>query len=364
MKKIVYLFAAGTMALAACTSEPSYKISGTIEGAADGELVYLQEVKGREMVKLDSAVVTAGAFTFNGRQDVAANRYITYTPAEGKGKMTDFFLENGNIAVTFGEETTVAGTPNNEIYQAYKKEAGALNKEMRALYGKFKEEGLTEEQKAEIEKQYEELDNKLNDLTFKTIDANITNAVGIHLWPANSYSMELEQLKALAAKVPAEFQSNERIANLLKRIEVLEKTAVGQKFTDFSMPDPEGNIIKLSDEISKNKYTLVDFWASWCGPCRAEMPNVIAAYKEFNKKGFGIVGVSLDSDAAKWKDAIKTMNMTWTHMSDVKGWQCEGAALYGVNSIPATVLVAQDGTIIERNLRGEAIKEKLAELLK
>ena len=364
MKKIVYLFAAGTMALAACTSEPSYKISGTIEGAADGELVYLQEVKGRELVKLDSAVVTAGAFTFNGRQDVAANRYITYTPAEGKGKMTDFFLENGNIAVTFGEETTVAGTPNNEIYQAYKKEAGALNKEMRALYGKLKEEGLTEEQKAEIEKQFEELDNKLNDLTFNTIDANITNAVGIHLWPANSYSMDLEQLKGLAAKVPAEFQSNERIANLLKRIEVLEKTAVGQKFTDFSMPDPEGNIIKLSDEISKNKYTLVDFWASWCGPCRAEMPNVIAAYKEFNKKGFGIVGVSLDSDAAKWKDAIKTMNMTWTHMSDVKGWQCEGAALYGVNSIPATVLVAQDGTIVARNLRGEAIAEKLKELLK
>ena len=364
MKKIVYLFAAGTMALAACTSEPSYKISGTIEGAADGELVYLQEVKGREMVKLDSAAVTAGAFTFNGRQDVAANRYITYTPAEGKGKMADFFLENGNITVAFGEETTVAGTPNNDIYQAYKKEAGVLNKEMRALYGKFKEEGLTEEQKAEIEKQYEDLDKKLNDLTFNTIDANITNAVGIHLWPGSSYSMDLEQLKALAAKVPAEFQSNERIANLLKRIEILEKTAVGQKFTDFSMPDPEGNIIKLSDEISKNKYTLVDFWASWCGPCRAEMPNVIAAYKEFNKKGFGIVGVSLDSDAAKWKDAIKTMNMTWTHMSDVKGWQCEGAALYGVNSIPATVLVAQDGTIVARNLRGEAIAEKLKELLK
>ena len=364
MKKIVYLFAAGTMALAACTSEPSYKISGTIEGATDGELVYLQEVKGRELVKLDSAVVTAGAFTFNGRQDVAANRYITYTPAEGKGKMADFFLENGNITVAFGEETTVAGTPNNDIYQAYKKEAGVLNKEMRALYEKFKEEGLTEEQKAEIEKQYEDLDKKLNDLTFNTIDANITNAVGIHLWPGSSYSMDLEQLKALAAKVPAEFQSNERIANLLKRIEILEKTAVGQKFTDFSMPDPEGNIIKLSDEISKNKYTLVDFWASWCGPCRAEMPNVIAAYKEFNKKGFGIVGVSLDSDAAKWKDAIKTMNMTWTHMSDVKGWQCEGAALYGVNSIPATVLVAQDGTIIARNLRGEAIAEKLKELLK
>ena len=94
------------------------------------------------------------------------------------------------------------------------------------------------------------------------------------------------------------------------------------------------------------------------------MPNVVAAYKEFHKKGFGIVGVSLDSKAEDWKKAIKDLNMTWDHMSDLKYWQCEGAALYGVNSIPATVLVAQDGTIVERNLRGEAITEKLKELLK
>lgn len=364
MKKIVYLFAAGTMALAACSSDPAYKISGTIENVADGEYVFLQEAKGRELIKLDSAVVTAGAFTFNGRQDEAVNRYLTYTPAEGKRIMADFFLENGNITATLGEENKITGTANNDIYQAYKTEGGALNKEMRALYEKSKEEGMTEEQKAELEKQYEELDAKLSDLTFKTIDANITNPVGIHLWPGNSYSMELSQLQALAAKVPAEYQSNERIAKLLERIEILAKTAVGQKFTDFSMPDPEGNMVKLSDIIAKNKFTLIDFWASWCGPCRREMPNVVAAYKEYNKKGFGIVGVSLDNDAEKWKAAIKEMNMTWNHMSDVKGWQCEGAALYGVNSIPATVLVAQDGTIVERNLRGEAIKEKLAELLK
>ena len=364
MKNIVYLFAAGTMALAACSSEPAYKISGTVEGIADGETIYLQEAQGRELTKLDSAVVANGAFTFNGRQDAAVNRYITYTPAEGKRIMADFFLENGNIAVALGEESKVSGTTNNDIYQAYKNESGALNKEMRALYEKSKAEDLTDEQKAELEKQMEELDAKLNDLTYNTIDANITNPVGIHLWPGNSYSMELAQLQALAAKVPAEYQSNERIAKLLQRIEVLAKTAVGQKFTDFTLPDPEGNPMKLADIIAKNKYTLIDFWASWCGPCRREMPNVIAAYKEYNKKGFGIVGVSLDNDADKWKAAIKEMGMTWDHMSDIKGWQCEGAALYGVNSIPATVLVAQDGTIIERNLRGEAIKEKLAELLK
>ena len=316
------------------------------------------------MVKLDSAVVTAGAFTFEGRQDEVVNRYITYTPKEGRGPRVDFFLENGNIAVVMGENASVTGTPNNDIYQAYKTEAAVLNKEMRALYEQTKAEDVSEEQKAEIEKQYEELDAKLTNLTFQTIDANITNPVGIHLWPGNSYSMELEQLQALAAKVPAEYQSNERIAKLLSRIEVLAKTAVGQKFTDFTLPDTEGNPMTLSNIIAKNKYTLIDFWASWCGPCRREMPNVVAAYKEYNKKGFGIVGVSLDSDAEAWKKAIKDMGMTWDHMSDVKGWQCEGAALYGVNSIPATVLVAQDGTIIARNLRGEAIKEKLAELLK
>jgi len=363
MNKIVYLFAAGAMALTACSNEPAFKISGSIEGVADGEFVYLQEAKGRELIKLDSAVVTNGAFTFEGRQDAAINRYLTYN-AEGKRIMADFFLENGNINATLGETSTITGTAFNDLYQAYKTESGALNKEMMALYEKGKAEGLTDEQKADLEKQMDEIDAKLNDLTFKTIDANITNPVGIHLWPDNQYSMELPQLQALAAKVPAEYKSNERIANLLKRIEVLAKTAVGQKFTDFTLPDPEGNPVKLGDIIAKNKYTLIDFWASWCGPCRREMPNVVAAYKEYNKKGFGIVGVSLDSDAEAWKKAIKDMNMTWDHMSDVKGWQCEGAALYGVNSIPATVLVAQDGTIIERNLRGEAIKEKLAELLK
>ena len=365
MKNLVYFFAAGTLVLAACSNDPAYKISGTIENVADGEYVYLQEAQGRQLVKLDSAVVTAGAFTFEGRQDVAVIRYLTYTPKEGRGPRMDFFLENGNINIHIGknEDQYAKGTPNNDIYQTYRTESGALNKEMGELYKKSREEGLTEEQNAALEKKFNELDAKIKDLTFKTIDANIANPVGIYLFPNFAYTFDLEQQKALIAKVPAELK-NESINNIAKRIEVLEKTAVGQKFTDFTLPSPEGNPVKLGDIIAKNKYTLIDFWASWCGPCRREMPNVVAAYKEYNKKGFGIVGVSLDNDAEAWKKAIKDMGMTWDHMSDVKGWQCEGAALYGVNSIPATVLVAQDGTIIERNLRGDAIKEKLAELLK
>lgn len=130
------------------------------------------------------------------------------------------------------------------------------------------------------------------------------------------------------------------------------------------MQTPAGETVSLSDFISKNKYTLIDFWASWCGPCRKEMPNVVEAYKAFKDKGFGIVGVSLDENADKWKDAITTLNITWPQMSDLQGWNNAGAKLYGVNSIPATVLVDQDGTIVARNLRGDAIKAKLDELLK
>ena len=137
MNKIVYLFAVGAMSLAACSNDPAYKISGTIENVADGEYVYLAEAKGREIVKLDSAVVTAGAFTFEGRQDVAATRYLTYTPKEGRAPRVDFFLENGNITVALGENNSITGTPNNDIYQAYKNETLPLNKEMSELYKQY-----------------------------------------------------------------------------------------------------------------------------------------------------------------------------------------------------------------------------------
>ena len=113
-----------------------------------------------------------------------------------------------------------------------------------------------------------------------------------------------------------------------------------------------------------SKPAIIDLYADWCGPCRMEMPNVVAAYAKYKAKGFGIVGVSLDNDVESWKKAIKDLNITWPQMSDLKGWQCEGAALYGVRAIPATLLVSKDGTIVARDLRGEDLEAKLAELMK
>lgn len=350
------------MAFAACQNTPSYKITGSAEDIADGDTIYLQNYTGGNLVKLDSAIVKNGTFTFTGKQDTTVNRYITYMKGD-KRRVVNFFLENGNIRVDLGEESKVSGTPNNDAFQEFNDKFMALRKEMNEMYQKSKTDStLTEEQVEAIMAEIEKKDSIGMDMVYQTIEANITNPVGIHLLPSYAYAFELDKQKALVEKIPAELV-NDRINKLKAHIETSEKTAVGQKYIDFSMATPEGDTVNLSDFVSKNKYTLIDFWASWCGPCRQEMPNVVEAYKAFKDKGFGIVGVSLDNNADKWKDAINTLNITWPQMSDLQGWNNAGAKLYGVNSIPATVLVDQEGTIVARNLRGDAIKAKLSELL-
>ena len=138
----------------------------------------------------------------------------------------------------------------------------------------------------------------------------------------------------------------------------------GSKFIDFTVPALDGKQVKLADVVAKNKITMVDFWASWCGPCRMEMPNVVEVYKQFHNKGLEIVGVSLDESKEDWETAVRDMGMNWIQTSDLKGWECEAARLYGVRGIPACVLINQKGEIVGRDLRAEELHARLAELLK
>jgi peroxiredoxin len=137
---------------------------------------------------------------------------------------------------------------------------------------------------------------------------------------------------------------------------------VGGKALDFTLNTPEGKPVSLSS--FRGKYVLLDFWASWCGPCRMENPHVVAAYHKFKDKNFTVLGVSLDNNKERWIDAIQRDGLVWTHVSDLKGWASDAARLYGVNAIPQNYLIGPDGTILAKNLRGPQLEEKLLEILK
>lgn len=363
MKKVTYVLATAAL-LAACSGNQGYTVTGTVDGAADGEVVYLQQTQGRQWVKLDSAVIKNGQFTLEGRQDTAKVCYLTYKGQSEEGRGMDFFLENGEIKVQLAENSKSAtGTPNNDIYQAIRQQLTELNKQASAIYEAMGDSTLTEEQREAKVKDLDALEAQMAEATTNGISQNITNAVGIYLLKNNYYSMSVEELEPIVAQIPAAL-TDEGIASIKDKVEKLKATAVGQKFTDFEMQAPDGKAVKLSDYVGKGKVVLVDFWASWCGPCRREMPNLVEAYKKYRNKGFEIVGVSLDRDAEAWKNGIEKLDITWPQMSDLKYWDCEGAKLYAVSSIPHTVLIDGEGIILARGLHGEELQEQIAEALK
>lgn len=366
MKKLTYLLAAAAVFATCNSGNKGYTVTGTVEGAADGDTVYLQTAEGRQLVKLDSAVITNGTFTFKGTQDSAVNRYITCQPSGKEGVLMDFFLENGaiNIKLTSGEGDSATGTANNDIYQRIRDKQNELNRQMNAIYQSMSDTALTDEQREAKAKQMNDLEEQYIATAKEGIKQNINNAVGVFLLKKNHYYMDVEELDPLMSQIPAAYNNDETIIRIKENVEKMKATAVGQKFTDFEMQTPEGKTVKLSDYVGKGKTVLVDFWASWCGPCRREMPNLVEAYAKYKNKNFEIVGVSLDQSGDSWKEAIKKLNITWPQMSDLKYWNCEGAKLYAVSSIPHTVLIDGDGIILARGLHGEELQEKLAEVLK
>jgi len=349
----------------------NYSIMGKTPAVLNGKKVYLVELESGKYQPLDSAMVENGTFTMDGKTETAA-QFCSLTFMNRQIPSVSLILEKTPLTITFGSDNQVAsftGSSLNERFFASSRQVEEISKQQKELslqWRKLQRDNngkVPETEGKVIDEKYDSLDNVKNNLVYNICMKNTDNVIPAYFLRVSRDGLGLEKTETILAQ-KGEFQNHPFTKKVAEAVAKEKKTAIGCQFTDFSMEDVNGSIHKLSDYAGKGKYVFVDFWASWCGPCRAEIPNVKKAYEQYSSKGLEIVGISLDNKAEAWKSALTSMGMTWKQLSDLKGWNSLGADLYSIHSIPATVLIDPQGKIIARNLRGEEMLSKFAEIFK
>jgi peroxiredoxin len=363
MKKIAYMLFIGSILASCVSNKDQFKITGSVKGVDTG-MVFLQKYDLENWVSVDSATLKNGEFSFTGKAALPEMYHIAM--AEGE-VIVPVFVENATIDATIfpdsADKSVIRGSATQDIYQKYLTMTEAIDKRMEEVYTQYKKakdanDTLGMERYDSISVSLDaEMKKQLKDFVL----TNNTTVVSPYLVMKNSWQFELPELEEIVAKLDTGLNKSQYVMALQTRVEILKRVEVGQIAPDFTMNDSTGKPVALSS--LKGKVLLVDFWASWCGPCRAENPNVVKAYQAYSKKGFDVLGCSFDQNREKWIKATKDDNLTWTHVSDLKGWANAAGKLYGVRSIPANVLLDKDQKIIGRNLRGEDLLNKLAEVL-
>lgn len=370
MKKFLYLLPVIALLLSACSQKS--QLNGKFANANnEGKQVYLLTMKdfNAPFQPVDSTVVKDGAFSFvlNDSTEVGVAYIVVKDAAPGTPNGIPFVYEKGTIEMLIDTVSRVKGTPMNEKCQVFFDKLAVVAKKMETADNQAAQAADPNERQPYID-QMHGLQQEMSTIGYDFIKENMNNRIGEFYLVSFIDLFDDNQVQDLLKLASPEYQK--LINNLLGLDDQAQQAPgqqgsfVGQKFIDITGNTPEGKTIAISEYASKGKVVLVDFWASWCGPCIKEMPHVVAAYQKYKGKGFEIVGISLDEDKDKWTAAIKNLNMTWPNMSDLKGWESALSAPYNVTSIPFTLLIDKDGTIVAENLRGKELEDKLSELLK
>lgn len=307
-------------------SEAQPVIRGTVAGVQSGK-VYLQRFENKMYFVVDSAEIKRGEFSFRTPLHLPEIYGLTLDTAKSTFQL---FLDKNPVTVKL------------DSAMAYRE---------------------TVVQGSALQDQFDDYRSQRNVKIDEFIKANPSSLVSAYvLYRFYSYRLSPEEIRSNVQLLDPALRQTPYVKVLEDLSNTLEVVAVGKRAPDFQLADTEGNTVTFSDHLGKG-YVLLDFWASWCGPCRRENPNIVAAYHQFKDKGFDIFAVSLDRNRDRWLAAIEQDGLHWTNVSDLLFWDSEPAKLYGVRAIPANVLVDSNGVIVAKNLRGEDLAETLADLL-
>lgn len=363
MKKLFVAGAAIGLFLTSCNQGEQFKLTGNISGQTEGK-VYLSKVQDNDLVKVDSTNLNEGVFQFNGN---VASPELYYIQLDGNKESIQFFIENSKIDISADAEklaeAKVVGSVENDVFVAFQDSQKDFNDKNQALYKEFMEARQAQDQVVmdSIRNIAMELEEQKKAATDDFLKNNSTSVVAGFISYRMSGGMELDAMNEMYNALAENVKTSVYGVMIKEKIDLLNSVAVGKPAPDFTLNTPEDTPLSLSS--LKGKIVVIDFWASWCGPCRRENPHMVELYKEVNEKGVEFLGVSLDKDKENWLKAIEDDGLVWKHVSDLQYWNSEAAKMYGISGIPATVLVDQNGVIVAKNLRSAELKVEIEKLL-
>ena len=366
MRKILFFALALPLIWFSCDTKktPAFTINAEITGPDESTLITLIKVVDGRMEVLDSAYLANSKVTFTGSLEQPEMLYLKVGDTR---KIINIFCENSKIAVSVNVENldkaVVTGSALHDDLMEFRAHLKPIDERQAALGEQYQEAVAisNKEKMEEIVELYNALRLEQIDRIKKFVEAKSDSYISLYITQMYLFNdIEAEELeKVLTGQDTSNYKTRE-YKLLSEHLGIIKSIAIGKPAVDFALNDTTGNPIAISS--FKGKFLLIDFWASWCAPCRRENPNVVKLYNDFSNKGFEIIGVSFDEDRSRWIKAIQDDGLTWPHVSDLKGWQSAAAKLYAIRAIPATVLLDREGKIVAKNLRGDALREKLEEL--